>query len=232
MVRSNKVDPALPVQKTLAEIEAEKVKQATTSKLSSADAARLAARAGFQRVRAKKQKGLDIGDSSGQEYSLPEEDLDPEAWTPQRLESAQGNLALARAQLAEIANSTENMAAALVGGSFMPVQEDLAAMQALADRSPPAPVPMLEEVSTNVGRLFGIELESVPPGHKALAMGLVVAGETSAVQVKDGKLQEQELAGGIEKVTQRGNQSVTEAHRMSKGVEAKLNVQRTFVFKR
>ena len=92
---------------------------------------------------------------------------------------------------------------------------------------------MLDDVSSNVGRLFGIELpDECPVGHKVLAAGLVVAGEPESVQVDKGKLKEKELAGGIEKVTKRGNQAVEEAQKMSKGINKELSVQRTFVFKR
>ena len=125
------------------------------------------------------------------------------------------------------------MAAALVGSYFMPTDEDLEEMEDLAHRKPRQPVPMLEEVSTNVGKLFGIELpEDVPVGHKVLAAGLVVAGERESVKVDKGGLKEDDLAGGIKKVTERGNQAVTEAQNMNKGITKELAVQRTFMFKR
>ena len=88
-------------------------------------------------------------------------------------------------------------------------------------------------MSNSISAFFKIEgLEDVPIGHRVLAAGLVVAGEPDSVKVSEGKLEESELAGGIEKITKRGNQAVGEAQRMNKGINEKLNLQRTFMFKR
>jgi len=221
--------------KNLQQKEGEQVKQQQANKTSSADAARLASQAGFQRLHRKKRKSIDIGDSSGAPIPLPDDDIDPDAWEQQKLDDAQGSLTLASAQFNEVARAEEGeapLAESVVGSSFMPLEDDMEQMQVLADR-PPKPVPMLDEVSNSVNALFGIELtEEVPVGQKVLAAGLVVAGESEAVQVRDGNLKEKELAGGIEKVTKRGNQAVGEAQKMSKGINKELNVQRTFVFKR
>ena len=125
------------------------------------------------------------------------------------------------------------MAEALVGSSFLPTEQDVQRMEALAAREAPEPVP-LDDAQSNVERLFNIPLgdEEVPVGHKVVAVGLVVAGETESVEVDKGGLNEQKLAGGVQKVTEKSNQAVGEAQRMSKGIHRELSVQRTFVFKR
>lgn len=226
----------LQQQKTLQQKEKEKVKTEKGEKLSSADQARIASQAGFHRQKKIPRKGFDVGDGSGQQYSLPQDDLDGEAWSQERLASAQGSLSLASSQFGNFAKAGEaagSLGAAVVGSSFLPNDEDLEEMEDIAKRKPPKPMPMLDEVSNSVSALFGIELsDEVPVGHKVLAAGLVVAGETDSVKVDKGKLGEQELAGGLQKVTKRGNQAVGEAQRMNKGVNEKLNVQRTFMFRR
>jgi hypothetical protein len=218
----------------LNQVEAQKVKEAHTKKVSAQDAARVASQAGFQRLGAKK-KGLDIGDSSRSPIPLPEDDVDTEAWEHDSLGKAQENLTMAGAQFNEIAQGgTEeaSLAASVTGSSFLPTEGGVAQLQGLADKEPPPPVE-LEDVTTDVKRLFNIELgEDVPVGHKVLATGLVVAGEAGSVRVEQGGINEQELASGLQKVTERGNQAVGEAQKMSKGINEKLNVQRTFVFKR
>ncbi len=53
-----------------------------------------------------------------------------------------------------------------LGSSFLPTENGTAGLQALADRAPPEPV-ALEDVTTDVKRLFNIELkDEVPLGHK------------------------------------------------------------------
>lgn len=216
----------------------QKAQQQTKEKLSSADAARLASQAGFQRMKkGEKKKGFDVGDGSSQQFSLPQEELDTEAWSQERLESAQGSLALANSQLGEVAGqagaAATNMAATILAGAFSATEEDLAELEDLAERKPRHEIPSLEEISGSISNLFGIQLgEDVPVGHKVLAAGLVVAGEPSAIKVDKGKLGEPELAAGMQKVTKRGNQAVSDAQRMNKGVSQQLNLQRTFVFKR
>ena len=69
-------------------------------------------------------------------------------------------------------------------------------------------------------------------GQRLLAAGLVVAGEASALRRQTDGLEDSALAEGLQKVTKRGNQAVAEAQRMNKGVNEKLNLQRTFLFKR
>ena len=235
-----KPNPAI-IQKQAPDLQSKESQQAKTQqnkKMSSSDAARLAAQAGFVRVKKKgaRKAGIDIGDSMDAPIPLPGDDVDPDAWSQEHLENAQANLTLANAQFSEAAKGAEigeSIGATIVGSSFMPTEEDLAEMEDLAHRKPPAPVPMLEEVTTNVGKLFGIELtEEVPVGHKVLAAGLVVAGEPESVDVGEGGLKEDKLAGGLKKVTERGNQAVGEAQRMNKGIGVELNRQRTFVFKR
>ena len=228
--------PPIRQQPTLQQKERQKVEQQQTQKLSSTDAARLASRAGFQRYNRKNKRGLDLGDAASQQYALPDDELDPEVWTAERLDDARGSLALASAQFGEVAAGSKagvSLGASVVGSSYMPTAGDIEAMEDIANREPQQPMPMLEDVTTHVGKLFGIDLgDDVPLGHKMLAAGLVVAGEQDAVHVGKGKLEEGPLAGGIEKVAKRGNQAVGEAQMMNKGINEKLNVQRTFVAKR
>ncbi|MBI5510359.1 MAG: hypothetical protein HY903_16510 [Deltaproteobacteria bacterium] len=236
MTKANEVRPgALPgLQPTVQEKEAEKVKTQAQQKVTSQDAARIAQQAGFQRLKQAK-KGLDIGDSSRAPIPLPDDDTQDETWSQERLEKAQQNLGLATTQFDDVekaAAGDSSIGQAVVGGSFLPTEKGLADLEDLAKRPAPTALP-LEEVTTNVERLFKIKLEdSVPVGHKVLATGLVVAGEVGSVSVDKGTLNEKKLAGGLKKVTERGNQAVGEAQKMSKGINRELNVQRTFLHKR
>ena len=219
----------------LSSIEAQKARDASNKRIASQDAARIAQQAGFQRLGpSKKKRGFDVGDSSHAPIPIPDEQ-DEDVWTQERLDKAQENLSLASAQFAEAARSPEaggSLAEGLVGSSFLPTEGGVSGLQSLAGREPPAPM-ALEDVTTDVKRLFNIELkDEVPLGHKVLATGLVVAGEAGCVQVDQGGLNEQNLANGLQKVTERGNQAVGDAQKMSKGIGRELNVQRTFVFKR
>lgn len=238
MTKANEIRPGAlqPSQTpTLQEKEVDKARLLQQQKISGQDAARIAQQAGFHRVKEQKKKGLDIGDSSRAPIPLPDDDMDEEAWSPERLESAQQNLGLAATQFEEVERAPEGQASigtAAVGGSFLPTEQGLLDMDKLAKRPAPEPIP-LDEVTTNVERLFHIKLdESVSVGHKVLATGLVVAGEAGSVSVDKGAINERKLATGLKKVTERGNQAVGEAQKMSKGINRELNVQRTFVFKR
>ena len=213
------------VKTDLGTLEAQKTRDATARRIASQDAARIAQQAGFQRLGTSKKRGFDVGDSSRAPIPIPDEQ-DEDVWTQERLDNAQENLALASAQFAEAARGPEaggSLAEALAGSSFLPTEDGVSGLQGLAEQEPPPSV-ALEDVTTDVKRLFNIELkDEVPLGHKVLATGLVVAGEAGCVQVEE---------GGLQKVTERGNQAVGEAQKMSKGINRELNVQRTFVFKR
>jgi hypothetical protein len=238
VTKANEIRPGvLPTGPSLQEGEAERVaQQAQKQRISQADQARIAQQAGFVRAQQKKRpKGFDVGDSSHSPIPLPEDDVDPEQWSAERLDGAQQNLSLASAQFAEVAaeeTPAVDLAGSVVGSSFLPTEEDLASLDDLANRPAPQPTP-LEEMSTDVERLFHIKLDKeVPPGHRLLAAGLVAAGELGSVSVDKGRLDEKKLAAGIQKVTEKSNQAVGEAQKMSKGIDRELNVQRTFVHKR
>lgn len=238
---ADKVNNALiakaDVKPDVNQVEAQKVRDANAKRVASQDAARVAQQAGFQRMGKVGKKGFDIGDSSRSPIPIPEDGAEDSAeiWTQERLDRAQENLSLASAQFADAARSPEaggSLAEAVVGSSFLPTEEDLGKLQLLSERQPPEPM-ALEDVTTDVKRLFNIELkDEVPLGHKVLATGLVVAGEAGCVKVEEGGLNEANLADGLQKVTQRGNHAVGEAQKMTKGINRELNVQRTFVFKR
>ena len=239
MVKANEIRPSglpPPVTPGLQEKEADKAKLLQQQKVSTQDQARIAQQAGFHRVKQQVKKGgPDIGDSSRSPIPLPDDDTDDEAWTPERLDKAQENLGLASAQFEEVTKTDDpnvTIGAAAVGGSFLPTEAGLADLDKIAKRPTPEPLP-LDEVTTNVERLFHIKLDDkVPVGHKVLATGLVVAGESGSVDVDKSGLNEKKLAAGLKKVTERGNQAVGEAQKMSKGINRELNVQRTFVHKR
>ncbi len=232
MTKTNEIRPGGPQAPTLQEKEAQQVQQPQRGRISAQDAARIAQQAGFQRGAHKKGK-LDIGDSSHAPIPLPGDDVDTEQWSAEKLDGAQESLAMAGAQFGEIAHGGEaGLADAVAGSSFLPTEEGTQRLEDLAKRQAPEPIPM-DEVSTNVERLFQIKLgEAVPLGHKVLATGLVVAGEAGSVDVGAGGINEKKLAGGLKKVTERGNQAVGEAQKMSKGINKELSVQRTFVAKR
>ncbi|MEO1172052.1 MAG: hypothetical protein AAFX94_08360 [Myxococcota bacterium] len=236
MSNSGRVDnkPLVPtVHPSLNQAESQKVKQQQSNRMSPADQARLASQAGFQKLGARKKgKGIDIGDASGAPIPLPADEVDPDEWSQEKLEGAQGNLSLAASQFEEIAEEGGDIGEAVVGSSFLPTEDDVSRMQVLADREPPQPVEF-EDVGTDVGRFFGIELDdTVPTGHKLLATGLVVAGESESVNVGENGADEAKLAAGVKKVAEKGNQAVSQAQMMNKGINQQVNYNRTFVVKR
>lgn len=224
-----------PTSPTLQQKEAARVKQQQRSGAASADAARLASQAGFQRLqRGARKGGLDIGDSTRAPIPLPNDDVDPDAWSPEQLEAAQDSLALASTQLDDASelSAGEVLGEALVRTSFFPTEADVATLQAFADDSVPVEAD-LGQASQHLTELFGMSLsDETPLGQRLLAAGLVVAGESTAVVSGDGGLDPGALAAGVQKVTQRSNQAVGEAQKMNKGISKELSVHRTFVFKR
>ncbi len=226
--------PIQPQKGDLSTKEKAQTQKSQTSKLNQQKAANLAGREGFQRSSSKKGKGINIGDSSRAPIPLPDDETNTEAWNQETLTGAQENLSMAAGHFDEVtkANDEVSMGASVVGASFLPTEKEIKIMQNLADRPAPEPIPM-DEVTTNVELFFDIKLnEDVPLGHKVLAAGLVVAGESGSVKVKDGKIKEKDLADGVQKVSEKGNQAVGQAQRMNKGVDRELNLQRTFVFRR
>lgn len=233
MSKSGRIDghrPVVPQQTNLNDVEAQKLRQ--QNKLSPADQARLAAQAGFQRLGAhKKRRGKSV-DDAGESYLAPDEQVDPDDWNQETLERAQTNLSLATAQFEEIAQEGGDIGEAVVGGSFLPTEGDVDRMQLLADREPPPPVE-LEDVNTDVKRFFDIEFgDGTPTGHKLLAAGLLVAGEGESVEVVEGATNEAKLAAGVKKVAEKGNQAVTQAQMMNKGINQQVNYNRTLIVKR
>ncbi len=236
MPKANGIGGIKPQQaQSLQQKEAQKVEQQQKAGVSKQDAARLAQQAGFTRAAYKKKGSPNVGDSSRAPIPLPDDDVDPNAWSNEKLDGAQKSLGLASAQFGEIARAEDtepNIGATAIGSSFLPIEDSITEMEDLAKRPAPEAIPM-EEVTSNVERLFNIKLdEEVPLGHKILATGLVVAGEAGSVDVGQGRLDEKKLAGGLQKVTERSNQSVGEAQKMNEGINRELNVQRTFMFKR
>jgi hypothetical protein len=235
VTKANKVGGVVPQRADqLQQKEADQAKQqGQQSKIAATDQARLAQQAGFSRAARKKKKGLDVGDSSRAPIPLPDDDLDDESWTAERLDNAQQTLGMASAQFEEVAKTDgAEMGETVVGSSFLPTEDGLVELEDLAKRPAPEPIPM-DEVTTNVERLFQIKLDAeVPLGHKVLAAGLVAAGEAGSVDVDKGKLNEKKLAAGVQKVTERSNQAVGEAQKNIKGIDRELNVQRTFVHRR
>jgi hypothetical protein len=189
-VRGGPMRPgSLPGQQPAALHDKEQAKvvqqqQRPPGKISAQDAARLAQQAGFQRAQ-KKLRGLDLGDSSRSPIPVPDDEVDTEAWSPERLESAQQHMSLAGTQLDEAAKAPEgkDLGEALAASTFMPTDDGVKRLQDLADRPAQEPVPMAE-VTANVRSLFGIPLaDDIPLGHALLVTGLVVAGEAGAVEV-------------------------------------------------
>ena len=109
MTKANKVGGMLPqpAAEQLQQKEAQQAKQqAQQGKVAQTDQARLAQQAGFSRAaRKKNQKKLDIGDSSRAPIPLPDDDLDDESWTAERLDNAQQTLGMASAQFEEVAKA-------------------------------------------------------------------------------------------------------------------------------
>jgi len=230
-IRSGKAGPIqVPVteQKTQAQVQKKDAKKVTAQ-----DAARLAQQAGFQK--SKKRGGFDVGDSSQAPIPLPDDQLDPDAWSQQGLDNAQQTLSSAGPQLeSAIADLKDGLGLgeAFVEGSFMPTEKDLARLQALKEREP-EPQPDMEAVGESLKNLFGVEFnEGMSVAERAMAVGLMVAGQSEQVKIDDGTINQEELLAGLRKVTEKGNQSVGQAQKMNKGIDQQLNLQRTFVFKR
>src|SRR5437867_11884265 len=108
MTKTNEIRPALPQAPALQEKEAAKVQQEQRARISAQDAARVAQQAGFQRT--QKRSALAIGDSSHAPIPLPEDDVDPDAWSPEGLDGTQENLTLAGSQFGEVARAEGNEA--------------------------------------------------------------------------------------------------------------------------
>jgi hypothetical protein len=220
---------------TVQEKEAQKQLQNQVKKKAHQDAARVAQRAGFQRLGARKRGVLDIGDSSQAPIPLPGDELmDTEDWNWDSLDKAQEQLVMSASRLDEVVTGSaqDDLAAVAAKASFMPTEEGVEKLQGLVDK-PEAQVSSLDGVSQSAKNLFNIQLDDdVPLGHRVLAMGLIVAGEAENLDVVKGKIKEHTIAGGVQKVAQRSNQSIGEAQKMSKGINRELNVQRTVIFKR
>lgn len=241
-VRGGPMRPgSLPGQQPAALQEKEQAKvvqqpqpqQRPAAKISAQDAARLAQQAGFQRPQ-KKLRGLDLGDSSHSPIPVPDDEVDTEVWSPERLESAQRHMSLASTQLDEAARAPEgkDLGEAVAASAFLPTDDGVKRLQDLADRPAPDPTPM-GDVTASVREMFGIPLaDDTPLGHTLLATGLLVAGCADAVEVASGRLVQAKLAAGVQRVAERSNQAVGEAQKMSKGVSLEVNRQRTMVFKR
>jgi len=230
-IRSGKAGPIqVPTteQKTQAQVQKKDAK-----KVSPQDAARLAQQAGFQKSR--KRGGFDVGDSSQAPIPLPDDELDPDAWSQQGLDNAQQTLSSAGPQLeSAIADLKDGLGLgeAFVEGAFMPTEKDLARLQALKEREP-EPQPDMDSVSESLKNLFGLEFnKEMSVAERAMAVGLMVAGQSEQVKIDDGTINREELLAGLRKVTEKGNQSVGQAQKMNKGIDQQLNLQRTFVFKR
>ena len=230
-IRSGKAGPIqVPTteQKTQAQVQKKDAK-----KVSPQDAARLAQQAGFQKSR--KRGGFDVGDSSQAPIPLPDDELDPDAWSQQGLDNAQQTLSSAGPQLESAMADLKDglgLGEAFVEGAFMPTEKDLARLQALKEREP-EPQPDMESVSESLKNLFGVEFnKEMSVAERAMAVGLMVAGQSEQVKIDDGTINREELLAGLRKVTEKGNQSVGQAQKMNKGIDQQLNLQRTFVFKR
>jgi|TARA_B100001964_G_C14207638_1_gene588918 hypothetical protein len=227
---SGKVGPArVPAQQQPTEAQTTKAKK----KISPQDAARLAQQAGFQKSNRKKGR-FDLGDSSQAPIPLPEDELDPDAWSQQALESAQELLGGAAPQLEQASaelGEEMGLGQALVENMFMPTEKGLERLQALKEREP-EPEPDLKAVSAGLEKLFGVRTEGASPHEIALAVGLVVAGQKEGISGAEGELDRAGLLEGVRKVTEKGNQAVGQAQKMNKGIDEQLNVQRTFMFRR
>ena len=203
----------------------QELKNKGKGKLSELDRARIASNAGFQKLGPKKKK-FDIGDGSQLPYSLPEDDVDTEEWSQNTLSEAQGSMQLVASQMGEIgeAGSEVNMGAALVGSSFLP-GEDNDFLEELAKKSNPPPE--ITQMKQSIADL-GIDIpENESIGTSVLAAGLVVAGEKSSVVAKDGQLEKDTLAKGIQKTSDRANKALGEANRMNKGIGLQVAKHRT-----
>lgn len=237
MVKTDKLTPNVgPATPTLQEKEAAKVAQQNTQRIASQDAARLAQQAGFQRGARVNKKGFDVGDSTHAPIPLPNDDLNKEVWSTEGLEAAREHLGLASAQFSDLSQSTEpaGLAEVVASSSFLPIEEDVGKLQELADKKGDNPAESaLKEVTSDVNRLFHINLPpEVPVGHKVLATGLVVAGESEMVDVVKGGINEKKLAAGLHKVAEKGSQAVDQAKSMSVGVEKQVQTYRTHIPKR
>lgn len=227
---------------TLNQTEQAQVKQDKKDKLRSKDAGRLAQQAGFQKVGKDKKKRLSLGDSSQAPIPLPDDELDPDAWSQQGLDSAEQALGSADARLAQALSEAQEAAEGrglglnLLEAGFMPTEADLGRLQAISEREAQLNEEEYEKLKTvgqSVGSLFGIQFgDDTPVAHQVMAAGLLVAGESETV-VQDGDaLDEKELASGVQKVTSNGNQAVQKAKTMNQGIGKELSVHRTMVFKR
>ena len=226
---SGKVGPArVSTQQQPAETQTQQAKK----KMSAQDAARIAQQAGFHKSTRQKRR-FDLGDSSQAPIPLPEDELDPDAWSQQALESAQQLLGGAAPQLEQAGAELEELGLgqALLENMFVPTEKDLERLQALRERESQEE-PDLSSVGAGLAARFGLKTEGASPHEIALAVGLVVAGQTESLLGAEGDLDRAGLLEGVRKVTEKGNQAVGQAQKMNKGIDEQLNVQRTFMFRR
>lgn len=235
MSDSGRIDRQRPwvVDPSLSTNEAKKVRDQRARKLSSADQARIASQAGYQRLGAHRGKRrFDCGDSSLAAIPLPSDDVDPDAWSSETLEDARARLASASEHFGEMAESGVDFGEAAIEASFFPTEDDVTRLKLVDSREPP-PLMNLKEVSADVSRFFSVDLDDeVPTGHKLLATALLVAGESKSVAIEDHRVNDAKLAAGIKKVAEKSNQAVAEAHTMNSRIEKQVSFKRTFVVKR
>src|SRR5690606_9593884 len=109
---------------------------------------------------------------------------------------AQEELSVAGSQFSEVsrAHTDVSLAATTLRNTFLPTEEDVAKMQALANAPAPEPV-ALADASSSAAALFGLEMdENMPLGQRLIAMGLLVAGQSKSVKIAEGKVSERFLA--------------------------------------
>ena len=222
-----------PVQVPATEQQTQ-VQKKDSKKISAQDAARVAQQAGFHKSK-KRKGGFDVGDSSQAPIPLPGDELDPDAWSQQSLDNAQEMLSSAGPQLESAITDLKDglgLGEAFVEGAFLPTEKDIERLQALKEREP-EPAPDMKSVGESLKNLFGIEFnEEMSVAERAMAVGLMVAGEQNQVKIDAGTINKEELWAGLRKVTEKGNQSVGQAQKMINGIDQQLSVHRTFVFRR
>jgi hypothetical protein len=239
--RLNQAPTGLPVkdpgQQGAPPLTPEQLALLNKNKMSAADAERLISQAGYQRNSGRKRdKNIDVGDSSQAPIPLPVDDVDESQWEGRSLDDAQEDLTLQGATFAQVAEELGDIEdpatlwKKLLAHTFKPTEEDVAKLQALESA---APEPLdLETVHASVGSHFGVKLEGAGQGPTLVAAALLVAGVHDAVQTTPVGLAPQALARGIQKVVQSGHKAVDSAKSMNQGINKNLSMHRTFVFKR
>lgn len=226
--------------------------------MSAADVERLASQAGFARTGGrKKNKNIDVGDSSQAPIPLPEDDLEGNDYSNgmsyEGLDQAQAQLlhhkaALTRTRGKGIKNLLGMWESLIAGDGTSDEDDDVddarqarsRHLQQMQAEIPPD-AEALAGLTASIREQFGIDLAGSPVGPQMMAASLLVAGQREDVAVTTSPagastaaptLDAERLFAGAGRVIDAGRQAADDARKRADGMQRNLSFHRTFVPKR